>query len=129
MQCRICNHDYQYSDYYEKDDPTVCDTCHMRLYGRFGHCGYGIKGVTDGPGSGNNQMCFNRPDIPKEMRLTFKRMEEAGKFKKHPELAAQAKMLLRNAEARALTERKLDYDKGDHPDDQKPDVEVSGDGI
>jgi len=74
-------------------------------------------GLSDGPGSAVNEMTFNRPDVAKEMKLTCKKMEESGYFKKHPEDAAELKKQIKIAES--TPRQKVDYEKeGNHPLDR-----------
>lgn len=82
----------------------------------------GISGLSDGRGSGNKEMVFDRPDVAKEMEITFRGMEEQGKFANDPERAATAKALLEDAKSKIKVN--IDYQKGWHPLDQNPQAKV-----
>jgi hypothetical protein len=111
-QCRICTADIEELLYATKDDPTVCNRCHMMMYGRYGHVGYAVHGCADGPGSCVNEMVFDRPDPAKDIALTLKRMEQDGKLN-NPELRAAAASKLE--EAKNSVHEKVDYGKDGHP--------------
>lgn len=78
--------------------------------------------MSDGPGSGNNEMIFDRPDVAKEMEITFRGMEAQGKFANDPARAATAKRLLEEAKSKIKVD--IDYQKGWHPLDQNPQAKV-----
>ena len=72
----------------------------------------GLAGVSDGPGSGANEIVFDRPDVAKETEITLRKMEAEGQIK-DPKVAASAKKYL--SELKAKPPRKLDYQKEGHP--------------
>ena len=69
-------------------------------------------GLSDGPGSSSNQVCFERPDLKKEAKRTMRIMEESGAFKKNPQLKKVAEYKYNKIMGRNY--KKVDYDKGGH---------------
>ena len=72
----------------------------------------GVVGTSRGPGSGNNELVFDRPDPAKDIPLTLKKMEEAGQLK-DPKLAKFAKMKMEAA--KKMPHQTIDYQKTGHP--------------
>lgn len=79
----------------------------------------GLHRLSDGPGSSPTQKVFDRPDPAKEVQMDLRAMEDAGRLKNPKAMQnAQIKMrAVRDREAKGLN-RKLDYQKGDHPLDK-----------
>lgn len=73
----------------------------------------GVAGVETGPGSCSRELVFNRPDPAKDIPLTLRKMEEAGKFKNNPELARLADVKFKESKGKQYD--KVDYAKGGHP--------------
>ena len=48
----------------------------------------GLSGMTDGPGSGNKELVWARPDPKKDIPLTLKVMEESGQLNNSASIAA-----------------------------------------
>ena len=113
MQCRLCTNDILPYRYGIKDDQTLCDACHMRLYGRFGRCGHALHGLSDGPSQ--SYVCFEKPNRYEETRLQLAAMEASGKLK-DPEMMAKAQGLLAAAKEYRDTHsnENIDYDKEGH---------------
>jgi len=107
-----------------------CDNCNKRfevsksmdLSGRTETCECGNKGrriidipayhgLESGPGCGSNEMVFSRPDPQKDIPLTLKKMEEAGRLNT-PELRAAAQ--IKYDEAKNIISGGIDYDKVGH---------------
>lgn len=80
MQCRLCDEEYADNPWVVKDDPTVCDRCHMALYGRFGRCGHGLSGTSDGPCFTPSKTHFNTPKPYEETLKAAKAVEAAGRM-------------------------------------------------
>lgn len=107
----------------QDNDSLLCDDCIALRDGGLLRLRFpGVSGVSDGPGSGNGQLCFSRPNVAKEMEVAFKRMEQDGKFVGHPERLASAQAMLKNAKSKF--QPNIDYDKGWHPMDTNPHVKV-----
>ena len=73
----------------------------------------GIAGVSDGPGSCNNEFIFDRPDPSRDIPRTLKMMEEAGKLK-DPETLAMAQLKMEEAKS-IKPGPTADYQKEGHP--------------
>lgn len=120
FRCMSCGHEFEEFLPGTVEEPRLqmpmcCDRCssfaeHIRKIGPAG-----IHGISRGPGSGRNEMNFNRPDALKEAQITAKRMEETGHFKKHPQQAAQVQAMIDNFKNQPEAARKADYDKEGHP--------------
>ena len=72
----------------------------------------GLSGLSDGPGSCNNELVFDRPDPAKDIPLTLKKMEADGKLNT-PESIKAAKIKLE--ESKKMINSGIDYQKGGHP--------------
>lgn len=72
----------------------------------------GIAGCSTGPGSGSNELVFDRPDPAKDIPLTLRKMEEAGQLK--DPAAMQAAMIKMRA-AKTKQYKRVDYGKEGHP--------------
>lgn len=68
--------------------------------------------LSDGPGSGANQLVFDRPNMKKDIPLTLKRMEADGKLT-NPDAMRSAQ--IKYEESKLLPDEKIDYQKGGHP--------------
>ena len=73
----------------------------------------GIAGVSDGPGSGNDEFIFDRPNPAKDIPRTLKMMEDAGKLK-DPDTIAMARLKMEEAKS-MKPGATADYQKGGHP--------------
>lgn len=71
-----------------------------------------IAGVSDGPGSGNNELHFDKPNPATDIPLTLKKMEAAGQLNT-PEAKRIADIKMRVA--RASKPLKTDYQITGHP--------------
>jgi hypothetical protein len=71
-----------------------------------------VAGADTGPGSGSNELIFDRPYPPKDIPLTLKKMEQAGQLNT-PNAIANAKIKMEGLKKKVY--RKVDYDKGGHP--------------
>lgn len=72
----------------------------------------GVFGMSDGPGSGNKELHFDKPNPAQDIPLTLKKMEEAGHLKT-PEAKRMAAIKMKVAKATAPL--KTDYQKTGHP--------------
>lgn len=78
-------------------DDFLCPLCKQAVEDGSIHLTFpGVTGVSDGPGSGNGEMVFDRIDTYNETRRTLARMEENGAFK-DPVKMAKAKKILEHA--------------------------------
>lgn len=70
--------------------------------------------LSDGPGSGNNQIHFMRPDPYKETKRALARAEAAGQLK-DPAAMKAAQDKLKALKAQSEIRQKVDYADGGHP--------------
>jgi len=96
------------NEYRAQVECPICGETSNRTFYRPPVC----HGLSDGPGSCVNQIVFNRPDLEKEYRITFQKMEESGRFR-DPSVKKQAEFMM--DWAKAQPKEKIDYDKGGHP--------------
>jgi len=75
----------------------------------------GVAGCSTGPGSGQNELIFDRPDAVKDGRIILGRMERDGKFK-NPVTLAAAQTKWKAVNSRKV--EKIDYGKDGHPLDK-----------
>lgn len=74
-------------------------------------CAPGLSGLNKGPGCGNRQRVWARPNPVKDMALDAKAMEDAGQMT--PEVAGWAEGKIEAAKNQV--HEKVDYDKHGHP--------------
>ena len=97
-KCYNCREEHDGSD-------MLCEVC--KPYGI--HQFPGVAGVSDGPGSCNNEMIFDRPDAKKDIELTCKKMEANGTFLRNPKMKALAEYKWKKAQT--MSYQKADYQK------------------
>lgn len=69
--------------------------------------------MSDGPGSGANEIVFDRPDPAKDIKLTLNKMEASGALK-NPALRRLAEFKANQVKHQLLGPT-VDYQKGGHP--------------
>jgi hypothetical protein len=97
----------------ESNGELLCPECEVGVMNRTIRLKFpGVSGVTDGPGSCNGELIFDRPNPPKDIALTLKRMEADGKLR-DPDAMVDAKTKLDEAKSKPFV--KVDYGKEGHP--------------
>lgn len=100
------------------EDLYYCLGCEVERYKGFRETwgkyqGIGLSGVSDGPGSGSTQICFDKPNRYLETRDGVRKMYEHGEIKT-PEQQATAEYLWKSAE-KYKDIPKVDYQVDGHP--------------
>ena len=93
----------------EDDGIFLCPKC---LAGGVKMTPWGVSGMSDGPGSGNRELHFDKPNPASDIPLTLKKMEDAGQLNT-PEAKKMAEVKMRAAKASAPL--KTDYQITGHP--------------
>ena len=72
----------------------------------------GVAGLSSGPGSGQNELVFDKPDPAKDIPITLKIMEQNGQLK-DPDTLRMARIKMEAA--KRMPRQNIDYQKTGHP--------------
>ena len=115
--CNSCDEDHDVlkpvTDCARLESCPVCDRKMRRVFTSFG-----LSGINSGPGSGCNELIFDRPDPVKDGEITLKKMEASGGLK-DPKSIAAAKMKMNSLKKKQHTFVRRDYGKEGHPIETK----------